>query len=627
MKNKKYCIALIILSLLLTISLINIDRNLDSRPANGKIHLSSKQVPPPAPLVFIVGVMNGPFDLDPQYAWDRASFDVIDQVAEGLFAHDLSDPDLAIIPRLALSGVWNFNATEFTVILRQGVTFHDGAPFNADAVIWNWNRMSWALNTTGTNTDRVTQVEELYTFPDGTPIVTSITKNGEYSVTFNLAQPYVPFQSLLCFSASYILSPLSTPATAYIDTATGDIVGTGPFVYDNYYPDIEVNFHAFDNYWRGKANIDEMIFLVITDIDARHQALLWGDIDFIRATSPSWYSQFKSFSEITFLNTSTTSNIIQYLGMNNHQINTTWREAIVYAIDYDYIVDVLREGNAVKLESPIPEGIIYGSSSFDEAIYNVSYAREVVQSMGFGVGLDVTVGGPDEAVWQASSFLSVNFSYGIGNSFLEDLLVLLQYNLGKIGIVVEDAGMDFQDFYYRLFEIAGKHRNMLQLYWTGWIADFNDPSNFINPLFTNRSAAYNVAQYDGYTAAKETGRDPLALNDNVQLLMDAGLLETDPVARQALYDRIQELLIEEDHPWAWGFIPYLYHAYDNDLTGFQQNAMDKIHFYPCEWNYPPPILLDPWPFPLIPGFEMWTMIFTIISVGLIIILRKKKKYT
>ena len=62
---------LTILSLLVTISLVNIDRNIGSWSADDKIYLSSKQVPPPAPLIFIVGVMNGPFDLDPQYAWDR----------------------------------------------------------------------------------------------------------------------------------------------------------------------------------------------------------------------------------------------------------------------------------------------------------------------------------------------------------------------------------------------------------------------------------------------------------------------------------------------------------------------------------------------------------------------------
>jgi peptide/nickel transport system substrate-binding protein len=632
----------------------------------------------------------------------------------------LNDPDLAIIPNLALSGTWNPGATEFTVILRQGVIFHDGAPFNADAVIFNWDRMAWALNTTGTNTNQITQLAELYEFPDGTPIVASITKNSDYSVTFNLAGPYIPFKALLCFSASYILSPDSTPATAYINTATGDIVGTGPFVYDEYEAGVEVNFHAFDNYWRGKANITEMRFKIITDTNARNAALLSGDIHFIEATMSTWYSTFKSSPDITFLNTSTTSNVIQYLGMNNQQINTTWREAIAYAIDYDYIVDVLREGDAVKMESPLPKGIMYANWSFDEASLDVPYARTLLQSMGFGVGLNVTVDGPDEAVWQASTFLTINYTYNIGNSFREDILVLLQDNLGKIGIVVVGAGMTWGDFIYRLVEINGRHRNMLQLYWISWSADYNDPSNFINPLFTNRSLAFNSAQYNGYTAAIEAGRDPLALNDNVQLLMEAGLSETDSVAREAIYDRIQELLIDHDRPWAWGYVSYIYHAYDNHLTGFQQNAMRKLYFYPCVWNYTVPIILpspftlssdagspdangdfnlnwtsstfadnyslfvyssliteingsltllldevtglsydaldysdgtyffvvvakningttlsnnieviveieESGPVPWIPGFELWTTLFTISTVGLILLLRKKKK--
>jgi len=165
--------------------------------------------PLPEEATLVYGTMYGPVDLDPQVAWDSASIDAIDQVCEGLFAYDLTDPSLALIPALALSGSWNLAATEFTVILRQGVTFHDGAAFNADAVIFTWDRMSWALNTTGLNTEGVTQVAELYEFPDGTPIVASITKNSDYNITFVLSGPYVPFQALLCFSASYILSPRS----------------------------------------------------------------------------------------------------------------------------------------------------------------------------------------------------------------------------------------------------------------------------------------------------------------------------------------------------------------------------------------------------------------------------------
>jgi ABC-type transport system substrate-binding protein len=212
-----------------------------------------------------------------------------------------------------------------------------------------------------------------------------------------------------------------------------------------------------------------------------------------------------------------------------------------------------------------------------------------MQSMGFGVGWDVTPDGPDESLWEGATFITLNYTYNIGSDFREDIMVLLQINLGKIGIVVQDAGMTWGEFICRVYEIGDLHRNMLQLYWNYGGPDYNDPSNYINPLFTNRSITFygsyywnsNSAQYNGYTAAIEAGRDPMALNDNVQLLMEAGLSEPDPVAREAIYDRIQELLIEHDRPWAWGWVSKTHRAWVSNLHGYQQNPMSKEYFYPC----------------------------------------------
>jgi len=539
--------------------------------------------PLPEGVTLVFGTMYGPVDLDPQVAWDSASIDAIDQVCEGLFAYNLSDPELAIIPNLALSGTWNPGVTEFTCVLRQNVTFHDGAPFNADAVLFTWDRMAWALNSTGTNTDRVTQVAELYEFPNGTPIVKDVIKNGNYNVTFELNGPYIPFEALLCFSASYILSPDSTPAMEYIDTATGNIVGTGPFVYDNYESGVNVSFHAFDDYWKGRAQIDKLIFSIITDPNFRNAALLAGDIDFLTDPLDSVLDVFNLTEGIT-LEQGPHSTVIQYLGMNNRLINVTVREAISYAIDYGYIIDVLKEGNAVRMESPVPKGIRYANCTFDVPILNLSRARTAMQSMGFGVGWDVTPDGPDELLWEEATFMTLNYTYNIGGSIREDIMVLLQKNLGKIGIVVQDAGMTWYNFINRLYEVGNLTRNMLHFYWIGWGSDYNDPSNFINPLFTNRSVASNGVQYNGYAAAIEAGRDPLALWDNVQLLMEAGLTELDPVVREAIYDRIQELLVEHDRPWAWGYVSKRHCAWVSNLHGYQQNPMGKEYFYPCYFS-------------------------------------------
>ena len=503
----------------------------------------------------------------------------------------MTDPDLAISPGLATLGVWNPAADEFTLTLRQGVKFHDGADFNADAVNFTWDRLNFLMNITGTNDVEVTQIAGLYMFPDGTPIVSSITKNSEYSVTFNLARPFIPFKALLCFSGSYMMSPDSTPAEAYIDTATGDIVGTGAFVYDGYEAGVEVLFHAYADYWQGASEIDNLTFSIINDANARNAALLSGSIHFLPDPMVSMIDVFNTTEGIV-LEEGPQSVITQYLGMNNRLINNTWREAISTALDYDYILDVLRDGNAVRLESPIPLGISMANWTHQEDLYNLTHARLVMQSMGFGLALNVTPGSTDEGAWAVAGFRTLNYTYNIGNSFREDILVLLQDNLGKIGITVEDAGMIWDEFVWRLNGAKGRSRNDLQLFWVGWGPDYNDPANFIDPLFTNSTGpSSNGAQYNGYTAAIEAGRDPLALMDNVQLLMEAGLSEPDPVAREALYDRIQELLIEEDRPWAWGYISdYNYIAYDNDLTGFQPNALKKLYFYSCVWNKSIPIL-------------------------------------
>ncbi len=93
--------------------------------------------------VLIFGASSSPVDLDPQYAWDSASIDVIDQVCEGLYTYNLSDPELAIIPSLAIvDGTWTINGLIYTVTLRQGVTFHDGTKFNATAVKWTIDRLA-----------------------------------------------------------------------------------------------------------------------------------------------------------------------------------------------------------------------------------------------------------------------------------------------------------------------------------------------------------------------------------------------------------------------------------------------------------------------------------------------------
>jgi peptide/nickel transport system substrate-binding protein len=543
-----------------------------------EFNLFTSDDPPIKPFIF--GTDSGPNDLDPQNAWDSPSNNVIDQVCEGLFAHNLTNLENEIIPNLATGdGTWSVDNLNFTVPLRTGVSFHDGTAFNATAVNFTFSRLLYFFE------NDLSSFVSLYEFSDGTSIINRTEIVDTFTIKFVLNRPFGAFQALLCFGGSYILSPTSTPATTLIDTATGDLVGTGPFVYDTYNVGTNVTFHAYENYWRGKASIEEMVFKIYTNSTKMNNALLSKEIHFISNPPTEYFDNITSDPDLTFIDQDKTGTALWYLGMNNKQINTTIREAISYAINYTYIIDELREGQAERLKSPLPLGTRYANWTFEVPILNLSYARQVMQSMGFGVGWNVTPGSSNEANWQAATFLTYNYTYNFGNSFREDLLVLLQDNLGKIGINVIDAGMPWDKYLNRIFEMGGMHRNMLQLFWEGCAIDYNDPYIMLKPLFTNRTSASNCAQYDGYEAAKEAGRDPLALNDNVQLLKEAGLSETDPFARETIYDRIQELLIEHDRPGAWGYVKKIYDASHVALSGFQQNTFKKLNFYSCQWNY------------------------------------------
>lgn len=522
-----------------------------------------KNQAPRADVTFRVGVSSGPIDIDPHNVWDQDSYQTIDQVFEGLYGYNYSDPEMEIIPYLATAdGVWSPDGLNYTVPLRSGVTFHDGALFNASAVKFSFNRLAYFMDN-----DMVI-VEELYSFRDGTPIINRTEVIDPYTIKFILNAPYAPLQALLCFSASYILSPKSTPATTIIDLTTGDLIGTGPFVYDGYVFGVEVNFHAYNDYWQGKADIELMKFKIYPYSDERMAALETGDVDFIDNLLPEWIETFKSYPNITVLDEGKTNSLINYLAMNNKQINVTFREAISYVIDYDYIINDIREGQVKRLKSPVPDGIRYANSTFDYPILDLPHARMVMQSMGYGIGYDLY----NDAEWEYAAantpFATFNYTYNIGDRVREAILDLLQDNLTKIGIKVTDAGMTFTEFLYRLYEIGGYSRDYLQLFWYGWKSYFNDPSDSLDDMFLNISS-YNFAQVNDWQVS--------------QWIQDA-LIETDAIQREKLYDNIQKRLVEEVYPWAWGTVEKLYTAFHEDLTGFQQNTLERLYLYPCKWD-------------------------------------------
>ncbi len=714
----------------------------------------------------IYGADSGPTNLDPQNSLNSDSFDVINQVCEGLYTYNLSDPSFSIIPNLALSkGTWLINSTDswYTISLRSDVSFHDGSKFNATAVKFTFDRLAYLINNS------MAMASFLYEYYDpDVDIVKLIIKQtviiDEYTVRFELNKLYGPFEALLCFPSSYILSPMSTPQYDLIDTVTGDLVGTGPFVFDHYISDDEVLFHAYDDYWAGRANITILKFDIISetytaydktysfntlneandgsweywntdigyhsvadrgtyqywcwtdsgtpsdptgppsgisciypetssptevgdvyiatlsdteaidtrlhgiyvtfdtcmqgdpaghmyfeywdgdsweirddwagdsittftargpydftalenddlkirfrvvvggtnfyndfafdevkiygylkDVDPKNLALIAGDVDIITDPQPSMFPTLNADPDIT-LQDAGHSSVTEYLSMNTKKINSTYRKAISYAINYSHIINTLCESPADRLMSPLLEDLLFANWSLDTATFNITKARGIMQSMGFGTGWDTTFPGTSEVNWSSITFATFNYSYDTGNTFRENLLFLLQDNLDKIGIEITDAGVSSSEFYDIFYQRSGYTWDMWELVWLGFYSDYNDPASALNFLFSNRSSLFNTAFYDGYQAAIESGRNPYDLWDNAQLLIENASFETNQTIREAYYDRIQQILVEEDIPWAYGIVSHRYDAFRSHIIGFQSNPLGKLSFYGVTQN-------------------------------------------
>ncbi|TFH27156.1 MAG: ABC transporter substrate-binding protein, partial [Promethearchaeota archaeon] len=499
-------------------------------------------------------------DLDPQFAWDSASVDVINQVCEGLFGYDLNNPELSIVPVLATElGTWNAEATEYTVTLKQGVTFHDGSVFDAWDVQWTFNRLNWFID------NDMTQIAELYeplaSLYPGNPLLINNTEIlDNYTVRFHLNYPYVPFMSLLCFSGSAILSQMSTPEFALLETATDILVGTGPYEYIEQTLEY-TKLRAYDDYHSKWINDspEEVNFIFYPDKASKSQALLDGEVHMIDNMDPSYIDLFESNPYITVTEPDK-STIIYYMGMNNKQINRTMRQAINYAIDYEFLIEDLLGGTVDRVTSPIPEGILYHNPDLDNPTLNVFHARQILVDDGV-VPFDTNVF--DDSWWRNKAdfdpIATYNYTWNIGNMFRENLGILTVDNLREIGIDVVLTGLLWEDY---LPLLLGDF-NKLQLFGSGWGPDYNDPSNFINPLFSNTSASNNAQVND----------------PTLQAMMMDGLTEINETARRDLYYDMQTYIVEDLMPWVFLYTPLQQIAHSKLIGIISLNSMGILHFY------------------------------------------------
>ncbi|WP_022663798.1 ABC transporter substrate-binding protein [Desulfospira joergensenii] len=185
-------------------------------------------------------------------------------IHERLFDTD-SKGDL--IPVLGLSAIPSKDGKKWKIALRQGVSFHDGSPFNADAVVYNWSRLL--------------HPENKFRGRSSIAPIQSVEKLDEFTVQFNLSHIWLPFPKILTDTralASYMMSPKALKEDIQARTP----VGTGPFMFKEWKSNDHFVVVRNPNYWqKEKPYLDKIIFKPVPDHQTRFASLSSGQMDVI----------------------------------------------------------------------------------------------------------------------------------------------------------------------------------------------------------------------------------------------------------------------------------------------------------------------------------------------------------
>jgi peptide/nickel transport system substrate-binding protein len=225
---------------------------------------------------------------------------------DGLTAWDLSSTDKPSVLMPGLATEWAVDATDktkWTFKLRPGVTFHDGSPFNADAVVWNVRKVldkeapHFAADQVGVTASRMPTLRTARKIDDLTVELT--TSEPDSFLPINLTNLFMAspthWAAKLAAVPATVTDPAERAKQAWLAFA-GEPSGTGPFKGTRLVPRERFEMVANKAYWDPKRvpKIDRVVLVPIPEANARTAALLSGQVDWIEAPSPDVMPQIKS---------------------------------------------------------------------------------------------------------------------------------------------------------------------------------------------------------------------------------------------------------------------------------------------------------------------------------------------
>jgi peptide/nickel transport system substrate-binding protein len=462
------------------------------------------------PSTLIVGRAADAIGLDPATLTDNESVETCEQIFEHLvrYAPGSTEVEPALATRWAVSE----DGREWTFELRPGVSFHDGTPLDAEAVVFSFERQRDPRHPF--HRDDFTYWQSSF------PYLERIEAIGPLTVRITIERPYAPFLTSLAIFPVSIVSP--TAVKRWGREFTRHPVGTGPYRFQEWHPGDRIVLERNEAYWGPKAKLERLVFRYIPDPRQRLVALEGGAVDVAYGILPEELQFVELHPDLELAKIAGQN--VAYLAMNTQRRplqDLELRRAVNHAINKVPIVKLVYQGLAVPASGPLPPTMWSWRGDVIDYPYDPDRARNLVEEAARRGAFDPAQRLRFYVPGQARTYLPNP----------DQVARVIQRNLADVGIGTE---LVVQDFVSHLDAVQeGKHDLCL----LGWQGDTGDPDNFLYVLLdrsnTTPGNARNVAFYR---------------NAELHGLLTHAQESHDRGERESLYRRAQEIIAREA-PW------------------------------------------------------------------------------
>jgi peptide/nickel transport system substrate-binding protein len=461
------------------------------------------------PGTLVVGLVAEPTSLDPGQLTDINSMKLLGAMYDTLVRFKPNSFDLA--PALATSWDVSSDLMTYTFKLRQGVKFHDGTDFNADAVKFTYDRLL----------DPNHPYADTGPFPFAPGYYGSIAQTNvldPYTVQFQLKQPDSALINAFTLNTGRIVSSHAVQ-TSRKDFAQNP-VGTGPFKFVSWDHNVRIALTANPDYWDGAPALSQMVFRPLVDEQTRITEFFSGGVDVIFDVPPDNIDQVQNTPGAVFLTQPGPHVWWITLNMTRPPFdNLLVRQAVNYAVNKDALTQDILKGTGTPAVGPIPPAITWAyTDQVTRYGYDPGMAQSLLQQAGVSLPLNLTF-------WVTES--------GSGMQSPKTMGTAIQADLAAVGVNTQIQTFEWGAYVTKYGGGLDGDADMAEL---SWMFDSGDPAHMLpNNLYGPSCSpkGFNAGCYQ---------------NSQVDQLMDSALKIADRDQRGGIYRQIQGI-VADTAPW------------------------------------------------------------------------------